>query len=106
MRGVRGFLLQNFLPGPAPAWRNGLAQIASGIADIEGWPSLPAGARYDGRVLFVAGGLSHYVTPEHWAAITSLFPGAEIVRLAEAGHWLHADQPAIFAATADGFLGD
>ncbi len=103
---VRGFLLQNLAWGDVPAWRIGLRHIAAGIGDIEGWPDLPDGARYDRKVLFVAGGLSDYIMPEHWAGITAHFPRARIVHLAGAGHWLHADQPAIFAALVDGFLGD
>ena len=101
---VRGFLLQNFVSGPAPSWRIGLPQIAAGIADIEGWPDLPAGSRYDGQVLFLTAGASDYVLPEHWPQIARLFPKAEIVRLAGAGHWLHADQPGSFAATVSSFL--
>ncbi len=103
---VRGFLLQNFMPGPPPAWRIGLPEIAAGMADIEGWPDLPHGSRYDGRVLFLAGSRSDYVLTEYGPRIAALFPSAEIVRLPGAGHWLHADQPLAFAVRVRVFLRD
>jgi pimeloyl-ACP methyl ester carboxylesterase len=102
--GVRGFLLQNLGVGPAPAWRIGLDQIASGIADIEGWADPVAVRPYGGPALFVAGERSDYVGPSGEAAILLLFPRARLTRLAEAGHWLHADQPAAFARLAEDFL--
>ncbi|OJY68467.1 MAG: alpha/beta hydrolase [Rhodospirillales bacterium 70-18] len=94
--GVRGFLLQNLRLGPQPAWRIGLAEIARAMPVIEGWET-PAGASYPGPALFVAGGRSDYILPEHRPAIRALFPAARFVTLKQAGHWLHADDP-------DGFL--
>ncbi len=102
--GVRAFLLQNLAFGAAPAWRIGLDEIAAGLKSIEGWPDLPDDARYDGPTLFVTGGRSDYVQPEHRPVIQALFPQAASVRLDEAGHWLHADQPEAFAACVEAFL--
>jgi pimeloyl-ACP methyl ester carboxylesterase len=102
--GVRGFLLQNFVPGASPGWRIGLAQIAAAMADIEGFTP-PPGAVYAGPTLFVRGEHSDYVLPSHRGAIEALFPAARIVTLQGAGHWLHADQPARFAEIVEDFLG-
>ena len=44
--------------------------------------------------LFVAGDLSDYLMPEHHAAITQLFPNSQFEDIVDAGHWLHAEQPA------------
>ncbi len=101
---VRRFLLQNLEFGARPAWKIGLAEIAAGIDEVEGWPAQAAALQYDGPVLFVAGERSDYVTPEGIRAATTLFPQARLVRLAGAGHWLHADQPALFADTVEAFL--
>ena len=102
--GVRGFLLQNLQLGPEPRWKIGLDHIAAAMPDIEGW-SLPAGAsRYDGPALFVAGALSDYVPPDSIGAIRALFPRARLQVLPQAGHWLHADQPAAFAGCVSQFL--
>jgi pimeloyl-ACP methyl ester carboxylesterase len=100
---VRGFLLQNFLPGPHPAWRIGLAQIAAAMADIEDFTP-PAGRTYPGPTLFVRGERSDYVQAAHRPTIETLFPNARLVTLKAAGHWLHADQPDNFATLASDFL--
>jgi len=100
---VRAFLLQNLLPGAAPAWRIGLRDIADGIADIEDFV-VPAGAVYHGPALFVRGARSDYVLPTHRADIDTLFPAARVVTLEGAGHWLHADAPEGFASVVEGFL--
>ena len=101
---VRRFLLQNLAFGAAPVWKIGLAEIAAGMADIEGWPPAAAVLRYDGPVLFVAGERSDYVTAEGLQAAHPLFPHMRLVKLPGAGHWLHADQPALFADAVEAFL--
>ena len=100
---VRAFLAQNFVPGPAPRWRIGLAEIAGAIGDLEGWPDF-ASARYPGPVLFVAGGLSAYVRPDDYPAMRAHFPAFDVQVIAGAGHWLHAEQPLAFTAAASRFL--
>ncbi|HVC63355.1 MAG TPA: alpha/beta fold hydrolase [Acetobacteraceae bacterium] len=103
--GLRGFLLQNLVPGGHPVWRIGLREIAASMPAIEGWDA-PAGAVYGGRTLFVAGAASDYVRPEHRPAIRAMFPAARFVTLKHAGHWLHADNPAGFVAVIEAFLND
>jgi esterase len=101
---VRGFLLQNLTLGPAPAWRIGLQEIADGMADIEGFPHFADATRYDGPTLFVRGARSGYVKDEALPVISALFPAARLETIAEAGHWLHADQPEAFGACVQHFL--
>ena len=43
--------------------------------------------------LFVRGERSSYVRPEHNETIKMLFPNADIVTIADAGHWVHTEQP-------------
>jgi pimeloyl-ACP methyl ester carboxylesterase len=100
---VRGFLLQNFDSGAAPAWRIGLAEIEAGMAEIEGWPELPATVVYEKPTLFLAGSRSDYVRPDSRQAILARFPAASFETL-EAGHWLHAEQPAAFGSAVVDFL--
>lgn len=90
--GVRGFLLQSLVPGAAPRWKLGLAEIDAAMPEIEGWEA-PAGAAYAGPALFVAGGRSDYIRAEYRPAIRGLFPAARFATLRRAGHWLHADDP-------------
>jgi esterase len=100
---VRAFLLQNLRLGSPPAWRIGLAEIDSAMADVEDWV-LEEPARYDGRTLFVAGETSDYIKPDARPTIRALFPAARFVTVKRAGHWLHADNPAGFLAVVEAFL--
>jgi len=99
---VRAFLLQNLVPGAAPPWRIGLAEIAAALPEITGW-HVPEDARYAGPTMFVAGETSDYIRPEHRDAIRTLFPAARFVTLKHAGHWLHADNPEGFVAVVEAF---
>jgi esterase len=101
---VRTFLIQNLQFGPEPHWRIGLDEIASAIPDLEGWET-PTGT-YSGPTLFVSGARSDYVLPEHRTAIRALFPAARFVSVKNAGHWLHADNPAGFLSVVEAFLHD
>ena len=96
-RGVRDLLLQNLMVGEAPGWRIGLDEIIDSISDAEGWPDFGPDASYAGRTLFLRAENSHYVLPEHEAAMRRFFPRANIATLRDAGHWLHADRPDDFA---------
>jgi pimeloyl-ACP methyl ester carboxylesterase len=103
-RTVRAFLLQNLALGERPHWRIGLAEIMAGMDDIGGWPDLPSGTVYSGPTLFVAGARSDYILPEYRRAIRALFPAARFVVVKDAGHWVHADNPAGFAGVLEAFL--
>ena len=61
-------------------------------------------AQFDNPVLFLSGAESDYVLPEHRTPIKALFPQARFAKLPGAGHWLHADSPRAFVATAEAFL--
>jgi esterase len=104
MPAVRTFLVQNLQFGPQPRWRIGLDEIAAGVPDLEGWVT-PDG-HYSGPTLFVSGAQSEYVRPEHRPAIRALFPNARFVSVKNAGHWLHADNPAGFLSVVEAFLHD
>ena len=100
---MRAFLLQNLQLGASPAWRIGLAEIIADFPNIEAWDASP-GAEYTGPTLFIAGATSNYIKPEHRPIIRGLFPNARFVTLKNAGHWLHADNPAGFVAVVEAFL--
>ena len=101
---IRAFLLQNLRFGPNPRWRIGLTEIAAAIPDLEGWIELPG--RYGGPCLFVSGADSDYVLPEHRPLIRAQFPAARFVAVKNAGHWVHADNPAGFLSVVEAFLRD
>ncbi len=101
----RAFLLQNLVFDAGRArWRLNLPVLERNIDEISAFPAVPAGLRFDGPTLFVVGARSHYVRPEHEPVIRRHFPRASIVTIANAGHWLHAEQPAAFLHAITPFL--
>lgn len=54
--------------------------------------------------LFIRGALSLYVRDEDKPGILQLFPLAQFETIENAGHWLHADQPALFLNSILTFL--
>lgn len=55
--------------------------------------------------LFIGGSKSHYILKEDHDGIKKLFPSSEIIYIPEAGHWIHADQPALLLEAVLSFLG-
>jgi pimeloyl-ACP methyl ester carboxylesterase len=101
----RAFLLQNLILEDGRArWRLNLEAIEREIPRLVDFPAIPAGRTYDGPSLFVAGGRSDYLRPEHEPEIRRLFPNAEVANIENAGHWLHAEQPTAFLAVVEAFL--
>ena len=102
---MRAFLLQNLsLSEGSARWKPNLKVLDASMADITGWPKPPADARYAGPTLFVRGGDSDYVQSSHEPDIKALFPKVEFEKIAEAGHWLHAERPKKFYEVVDNFL--
>ena len=101
---LRGFLMQNFLPGHPAGWRIGLSEIIAALEhEIGGW-NAPAGASWSGPTLVLTGALSDYVTAADRGPMRALFPAARFAALHRAGHWLHADNPDGFLAAVGAFL--
>ncbi|MBV8456952.1 MAG: alpha/beta fold hydrolase, partial [Acetobacteraceae bacterium] len=101
----RAFLLQNLvIDENAAHWRLNLETIERVFSEIVGFPDLPVGIAYRGPALFVAGAHSNYIQPEHEPGIRRLFPRTRIMRIAGAGHWVHAEQPQAFLQTVGPFL--
>jgi pimeloyl-ACP methyl ester carboxylesterase len=108
-RMVRSFLLQSLVREGAGAdggwrWRLNLELLGRDLGELRGFPEPPPGARYDGPVLWIAGATSHYVLPEDRARMEELFPNTRLVRVKNAGHWVHSEQPEVFLQTVRLFL--
>ncbi|WP_340679748.1 alpha/beta fold hydrolase [Paraglaciecola sp.] len=54
--------------------------------------------------LFIKGELSDYLTTEHKAEVMQLFPNSQLKVLANTGHWLHAEKPALCIKMIKSFL--
>lgn len=83
-------------------WRLNLDVLAAEMPKIMGFPEIDAA--WDGPTLFLSGGASDYVLPEHRAEIRRLFPAARFAKIPGAGHWLHAEKPREFEAAVRTFL--
>lgn len=96
---VRGFILKNLQRSDDNTfgWKldalsilNNIDRIMEGIDrrsihninQISGFP-----------VIFLKGAKSDYIDPSDFPYILKIFPAAEIKEIANAGHWLHSDQP-------------
>jgi pimeloyl-ACP methyl ester carboxylesterase len=108
-RMVRSFLLQSLVREGLGAdggwrWRLNLDLLARDLGELRGFPQPPPGASFDGPVLWIAGANSTYVLPEDRPHMDALFPATRLVRIKDAGHWVHSEQPEIFLETLRRFL--
>jgi esterase len=102
---LRGFLMLNVVAGPTGlSWAVNLDALARHFDLIAGFPEVPTPRAYPGPALFLVGGNSDYVRPEHHTEMRRLFPAATIEVIPGAGHWVHADAPAAFVAALERFL--
>jgi len=94
---LRSFLLHNLVSEDGRLrWRINLAALAANMDALIDFPADLAGLTYRGPAHFIRGAASDYVQEVHHARIRELFPKAEIDSILEAGHWVHAEQPAAF----------
>ena len=108
-RMVRSFLLQSLVRdadegGAGWRWRLNLELLERDLGELRGFPEPPPGATFDGPVLWIAGANSHYVLPEDRSRMDALFPSTRLVRIKNAGHWVHSEQPEVFLETLRRFL--
>ncbi|MEQ6900136.1 alpha/beta fold hydrolase [Nocardioides sp. YIM 152588] len=108
---VRGFLLQNLrrdADGDGWRWQANLPLLERDLPTIADWPEdrLEGVAPFEGPVLWVAGGRSSYVTEEYEPAMDRWFPNNRRLVIKEAGHWVHSEQPEIFAEAVRRFARD
>jgi esterase len=98
----RQFLLQNLvLEDGSYHWRIDLAIFLLMAPNIVAFPEIQGTSPYSGQTLFVAGANSSYLTQKD---TLHLFPKALFKTIADAGHWLHAQQPEIFTEVVEKFL--
>ncbi|MGZ5076372.1 MAG: alpha/beta fold hydrolase [Methylobacter sp.] len=100
--GYRQFLLQNLiLKDGKYGWRIDLDIFQQMAPNIAAFPDTDHLAPFAGKALFITGADSDFVQP---GDIKSLFPDAAFTTIANAGHWLHVQQPDIFTARVEDFL--
>ena len=100
-RALQSFFTQS-LDIPGQRWRLNLGALSQQMDQIIGFPDITG--QWEGPTLFLTGGKSDYVRPEHRARIRALFPKARFAKLPNAGHWLHAEEPRAFEQSVRLFL--
>ena len=61
---------------------------------------------FSGETLFIKGGSSDYIQPQHKAIINTLLPKSKVKIIQGAGHWLHAEKTIAFNKIVGDFLAD
>ncbi|MGU9956798.1 MAG: alpha/beta fold hydrolase [Arenicellales bacterium WSBS_2016_MAG_OTU3] len=92
---LRGFLLQNLITSNDKfAWRINLEALKNNLEQLMHFPDAKSLRPFDGETLLLHGQHSHYFSAEYASVFRTLFPLVQIKPIANAGHWLHAEQPA------------
>jgi len=106
-RTVRSFLLQNLRrESDHWRWQPNLDGLRRSLPAIKSWPAdALADTTYAGPVLWVGGENSDYITDAYAPEMDRLFPRNRRVRIKNAGHWVHSEQPEVFIEVLRRFLG-
>ena len=101
---LRAFFLQSLDLTDGASWKLNLDALEAGMPATVGWPDVAG--RFSGPSLFVAGGVSDYLTDAHHPKIRTQFSDVTFRTIEGAGHWLHAEQPRAFVDLISEFLTD
>jgi esterase len=101
---IRQFLLKNISRAPNTGfqWRIDLASIAKNYDELT--KAIIPERQYDKPALFVRGGRSDYIQEADRPSIRGIFPRAELMTVATAGHWVHAEATEEFLSILTAFL--
>lgn len=90
---TRAFLLQNLhRSGGTWRWQSNLDLLSDELPSIGDWPDLGL-PPFEGPVTWIRGERSGYVRDDDLPIMREYFPQAQLVTVADAGHWVHADSP-------------
>ncbi len=91
--GVKQFLLKNLKrDSDGFRWKVNLAAIEKNIEQVG--IGLEGHETFGKDTLFIAGGKSDYIQKNDEAIIKKYFSKSQVVTVANAGHWVHAEKPA------------
>ncbi|KIE59322.1 alpha/beta hydrolase [Methylacidiphilum kamchatkense Kam1] len=83
-------------------WRINLEGIRASIEKLNAFPDLHA--YFPGRTLFIAGERSNYLEASSFHQLSFYFPKATVVKIRDAGHWVHFEKPKEFLEALIPFL--
>jgi pimeloyl-ACP methyl ester carboxylesterase len=101
---TRQFLLKNLYRKEEGGfgWRINLTTLNNAIENIG--ESLPETAEISLPTLFIRGELSYYIRDTDLELIGQIFKDYQLVTIANAGHWVQAEQPKAFAEALNAFI--
>ena len=90
---LRNFLMKNVYrkDNKILDFRFNLNSLSKNIASIS--EEVNSDNKFINEVYFFKGSLSEYIMDEDNALIYKLFPNSKFIKIQNAGHWLHADNP-------------
>ena len=102
--GIRQFLLKSLYwkEKGQLAYRFNLKSLTENNPEVG--KALESFTVFEGETLFLRGANSNYITAEEEPLIKAHFPKSTIKTIANAGHWLHAENPTDFFNTLMMFL--
>lgn len=102
--GVRQFLLKSLTrDSNGFTWKINLPVITKNIENVG--ETLTEASTFDGPTLFLAGANSNYIQEKDLPDLATHFPNFQLEFVADAGHWLHAEQPHAVVVELRKFLG-
>ena len=103
--GTRQFLLKNlyWVEKGKLGLRMNLEVLKNNVEEVG--EALPISNTFSGDTLFLRGDKSEYIALNDAALIKMQFPNSTIETIANAGHWLHAENPDDFFDSVTRFLG-
>ena len=104
--GIRQFLLKNlyWVTKEQLGFRCNLDVLSGSMEEIG--ENISTAAQYNGPTLFLRGDRSEYIVTSDFPEIQHHFPEATLETIANAGHWLHAEQPKLFFEQSSRFLAE
>jgi pimeloyl-ACP methyl ester carboxylesterase len=102
--GTRQFLLKNlyWVEKGKLGLRVNLPVLMENVSEVG--EALPMHSKFEGKTLFLKGDRSEYIAAQDEALIKAHFANAKIETIANAGHWLHAENPKDFYAAVINFV--
>ncbi|CAF1166091.1 unnamed protein product [Adineta steineri] len=98
-KSIRDFLLMLIVHDEASGqfvWRANLEVLEEYMDDIMHFPKEFDNATTNVETLFIGGGKSNYINDEAIPIMERLFPKHRLIRIPNAGHWVHSERPQEF----------
>ena len=102
--GTRQFLLKNIyrVSSEVLGLRINLETLKTHVSEVG--EALAPALKYQNETLFLRGDQSEYISVQDETLIKRQFPNAAIKTISNAGHWLHAENPAEFFDCVSSFI--